>query len=312
MRALGSSLLLAFVACRGAPPSEPPSEPTAREPAPAATAETRPSETRPSETQPADTQPTATPPVESPPPVAARPREPHSPTPPGDGPLPVYDRHAWKHWIDADGDCQDTRTEVLVAESLSPVVFTDAKKCEVASGQWRCPYTDRTFSDPRQLDVDHMVPLAEAHRSGGARWSAERRRDYANDLVDPEHLVAVYKGANRSKGAQTIAQWLPQEPGSRCAYVETWLAIKAKWKLSLDEAERAAARDYLEVCAAGGVPEVGRAVASPREHERPATPAVTDPSQPCCRHCKSGKPCGDACIAADKVCRKPPGCACGS
>ncbi|WP_434425253.1 hypothetical protein [Nannocystis pusilla] len=49
--------------------------------------------------------------------------------------------------------------------------------------------------------------------------------------------------------------------------------------------------------------------------EQPAPPAsepVPDasPASSCCRMCHKGKACGNTCIARDKVCHTPPGCAC--
>ena len=46
-----------------------------------------------------------------------------------------------------------------------------------------------------------MVPLKEAHESGTANWSRERKRAYANDLDDPDTLIAVDRRLNRQKGA---------------------------------------------------------------------------------------------------------------
>jgi hypothetical protein len=33
-------------------------------------------------------------------------------------------------------------------------------------------------------------------------------------------------------------------------------------------------------------------------------------TEECCKICRKGKACGDTCIARDKECRTPPGCAC--
>jgi len=216
----------------------------------------------------------------------------------------AYDRSDWPHWIDADRDCQDTRTEVLLAEAEpDSVVFADPRRCAIARGRWRCPYTGRVVTDPRALDVDHLVPLAHAHAAGGHAWSRERRTAYANDLGDPDHLVVVVAGANRSKGQRSIVQWLPPDDANRCVYVAAWIAVKARWGLQVDAEERAAADAFAADCREGRIPRLAAELADP---------AADEPGAACCRVCRSGQPCGDSCIAADKTCRKPPGCACRS
>ena len=164
-------------------------------------------------------------------------------------PTPVpYARELWPHWDDADHDCQNTRNEVLIAESLEPVTFADGHHCKVAHGRWRCPYTGRVFTDPHELDVDHLVPLAEAHASGGNRWTRRRRQAYANDLRDPNHLVAVYRGANRATGAHAPDAWLPAERGSWCWYAAAWKHVKTRWALTMRKPEREALQRLLAHC----------------------------------------------------------------
>ena len=129
------------------------------------------------------------------------------------GGIPDYDRSDWKHWTDEDGDCQDARQEVLIAESLVAVTFETDRECEVASGRWFAAFTGTTVGDPGDLDVDHLVPLKNAHNSGAAHWSPERKEEYANYLADPDHLIAVTRGANRSKGARGLKSGgLPTSP----------------------------------------------------------------------------------------------------
>ena len=88
---------------------------------------------------------------------------------------------------------------MLIAESTTAVTFKTDRQCRVASGRWEDPYTGETFTNPKDLDVDHMVPLQNAHRSGGWEWTYGRREAYANDMDRPEHLIAVEAGANRAK-----------------------------------------------------------------------------------------------------------------
>ena len=162
--------------------------------------------------------------------------------------LPVYSRDDWRHWIDEDGDCQDTRNEVLLAESLADVAYRSDRRCRVASGQWFGPYSGTVLTVPGELDVDHMVPLANAHRSGAWQWSPERKRLYANYLDDPNHLIAVTARANRSKGSRGPEEWKPPDPSYWCRYAIDWATIKHKWDLTATAAEFAALDEMLNTC----------------------------------------------------------------
>jgi hypothetical protein len=126
-----------------------------------------------------------------------------------------YDRDLYGDWIDADGDCRNTRHEVLAALSTGTVSAT-RDGCRVLRGRWNDPYTGRIFLDASDLDIDHMVPLAWAHARGAAAWSETRKRDFAND---PVNLFAVEASANREKGAKGPLEWLPPNVAYRCEYV---------------------------------------------------------------------------------------------
>ncbi len=154
--------------------------------------------------------------------------------------IPAYNREDYlPAWADIDGDCQDTRNDVLIAESLSPVTF-DTRGCNVVSGRWLDPYTGLTFTNPADLDIDHLVPLSEAHKSGGFLWSTSQKREYANNLTNPLVLIAVDDGTNSSKGDKDPAAWLPPNTAYRCEYVKSWVTVKKSYGLAIDAAEQEA------------------------------------------------------------------------
>jgi hypothetical protein len=144
---------------------------------------------------------------------------------------PLYDRGEWGRWTDADKDCQDGRQEVLAAESTEPVTW-DERGCKVLSGAWTCPLTGERFTDPSKLDIDHVVPLREAHDSGGHAWPKERKRAYFNDLGNPDHLMATSASANRSKGSRQPHEWMPTR--NQCSYLRAWVGVKQNWDLEID------------------------------------------------------------------------------
>lgn len=155
-----------------------------------------------------------------------------------------YDRDLFKHWTDADGDGCNTREEVLIAESLTPAQV-DAYGCKVIEGDWYSPFDNVTHTLPGGLDVDHMVPLKEAWDSGAWAWTPRQRELFANDVSDRRPLIAVSAGANRSKGERDPVNWLPTNTAYRCTYLSDWVAIKAHWKLSMDQSEHGRVKNLL-------------------------------------------------------------------
>ena len=162
--------------------------------------------------------------------------------------IPEYDRSDWRHWIDEDGDCQDARQEVLVEESLVSVTFETDRGCRVATGQWYGAFTGVYTGDPGDLDIDHLVPLKNAHLSGGWRWDAEMREEYANYLQEENHLIAITAGANRSKGAKGPEEWGPPNLEYWCQYATDWTEVKARWELTMTKVESEIVMDMLGTC----------------------------------------------------------------
>ncbi|MFI5808627.1 HNH endonuclease family protein [Streptomyces sp. NPDC051561] len=157
-----------------------------------------------------------------------------------------YQRTSFKHWVDADHNTCDTREEVLVAESRTPAEIGTG--CKVLSGSWFSYYDGVTVTAPGGLDIDHMVPLAEAWDSGASQWNAARRQAYANDLGAERSLVAVTAKTNRSKSDQDPAEWLPPLADARCTYLSDWVSTKLRWGLTVDRSEQDALLKLAEGC----------------------------------------------------------------
>lgn len=152
-----------------------------------------------------------------------------------------YDRSLYKHWVDADSDCQDTRQEVLNEENL----LGQTDDCSITNGQWYDPFSDSTFTDPSLLDIDHLIPLAEAHRSGGYAWTSDEREAFANDLENQDALIAVWLSQNRSKSDRDPSEWLPKNESYHQEYAVKWSSIKVKYGLSADTAELRVLRELV-------------------------------------------------------------------
>ena len=159
-----------------------------------------------------------------------------------------YSRSQWKHWTDEDGDCQDARQEALISESLVDVTFESERECRVESGRWYGAFTGNYVEAPGDLDIDHLVPLKNAHDSGGWAWNSDRKQEYANYLGDPDHLIAVTKGANRSKGAKGPDEWRPPDEGYWCQYATDWTEVKMEWGLMMTQRETEAVIEMLDTC----------------------------------------------------------------
>lgn len=156
-----------------------------------------------------------------------------------------YDRDLFVHWVDKDGDGCDTRYEVLIDEAIrTPYVGSG---CYLTGGAWKSPYDGVITTNPSDLDIDHLVPLAEAWDSGASKWSPKRRMRFANDLGDKRALLAVTDDINQYvKSDKDPGEWLPRL--GRCSYVKSWVAVKLRWSLTIDATEKQALHLASEGC----------------------------------------------------------------
>lgn len=155
----------------------------------------------------------------------------------------LYQPNGWRL---ARGEC-DAREMVMLAEAVLISGIDD--DCQPSHGAWWSWYDGRKIVASSLVDIDHMVPLAEAHASGAARWTASRKQAFANDLELEAALTAVSSSSNRSKSDRDPAEWKPPLRSAWCQYARDWIAVKAKWRLSADVAEVSALRAMLSSCA---------------------------------------------------------------
>jgi hypothetical protein len=154
-----------------------------------------------------------------------------------------YSRDRFRHWITISGAC-NTRETVLKRDGTS--VVTDSS-CAATSGRWYSPYDGATWHAASDVDIDHVVPLADAWRSGAGSWTDSRRQSFANDLTRPE-LIAVTDNVNQAKGDQDPSTWQPPLSTYRCTYGKMWITVKYSWGLTLQSSEKSALQNMLNTC----------------------------------------------------------------
>ncbi len=166
------------------------------------------------------------------------------------GSMAGYSREEFPHWAadgtqfgwdEPDGSC-DVRDDALLRDGRSVKVDED---CSITAGEWLDPYTGTTLTDSEDVDIDHIVPLANAWRSGADGWEETRREAYAND---PGVLLSADDGANQTKGDKGPEAWLPPNTDYRCEYARRWIWIKHNWNLTVIAQERTTLQEMLQGC----------------------------------------------------------------
>lgn len=170
----------------------------------------------------------------------------------------AYDRYQWFHW-DNVTSCWTVREQVLYRDAVKDDTLTmlDANKvrtndvskaCYITGGTWNDPYTEEVFTNPSDLDIDHMIPLGYAARGGGQAWDSDKKAQYANDLTYDHHLVAVSASANRSKSDRGPGDWKPSNSKYHCQYAISWTVISTNWNISMKPSDKSAVQDMLKTC----------------------------------------------------------------
>lgn len=170
-----------------------------------------------------------------------------------------YDRGEWNHWISSGSGCWDVREQVLYDEAVKDATLvlkdksgkevTDVKKaCSITAGTWNDPYSGTVIKNPKELDIDHMIPLSYAAQHGGQAWDSKKKESYANNLSYVNHLIAVKASENRSKSDKGPSEWKPSNKGDYCNYAVDWITISKNFGLSTTQADANALKEMLATC----------------------------------------------------------------
>ena len=177
----------------------------------------------------------------------------------GRAPRTGYEREVFgEAWADVDGNGCDTRNDVLARDLLDPVFRDGTTDCVVQSGTLQDPYGGERRAFLRgpetspEVQIDHVVALADAWQKGAQDWDAVTRTAFAND---PANLLAVDGDLNQAKGAGDAATWLPPHRPFRCRYVMRQVEVKAAYRLWVTAAERDAMDRELDRCEVAPVGE---------------------------------------------------------
>lgn len=169
-----------------------------------------------------------------------------------------YNRDEWKHWVNVTS-CWDVREQVLYDEAVkdSTLVLLDkgdnpttdvGQACSIKAGTWNDPYSGTVITNPKDLDIDHMIPLSYAAQHGGQSWDANRKQQYANDLTYGNHLIAVKASENRSKSDKGPSEWKPSNKAYWCDYAINWVTVTKNYGLTVSPNDANALSEMLGTC----------------------------------------------------------------
>ncbi len=205
---------------------------------------------------------------------------------------PPYERELFAHWSDLDANGCDTRDDVLAAQSENSV---DCHNLD--GGTWTSRYDGVRTTKPEQLQIDHVVSLSDAWRSGAWSWEPTQRETFANST---QNLVAVSASSNQAKSDKTADLWQPARSEAQCWYAGTVVRVKHTWELSVDPWEKDALAEVLSGCpddsgsSDSPKPELSVPATSPVGPAAPGSSLGCDPNyEPCLPVYPPDLNCGD-------------------
>jgi hypothetical protein len=145
-------------------------------------------------------------------------------------------------WISQGNGCT-TRDRVLLRDGLDATVGSG---CAVTATHWRSVYDGLVSTVRGRVDIDHIVPLANAWVSGASKWSRARRVAFANDLADSQLIaVSVRSTDRRATAAPKNGNTAPPDLVPLRALVGR---VKRVWRLTVTGDERTARGSMLARC----------------------------------------------------------------
>ncbi len=158
----------------------------------------------------------------------------------------VYDRDAWPHWRDPDGNGCNARDDALISQATGNIVVKKNSRCDVISGTWRLPYSNEVHTGNSSLvQADHVIPLSYAHKHGGMDWSTDRKMAFAND---PDNILIVSAKLNRQKSDSGPSLWMPPYQPYRCLYLSKFDGLMVRHGLAHTAQERRVLKKMHSAC----------------------------------------------------------------
>lgn len=151
-------------------------------------------------------------------------------------------------WEPSNEDCLDLTEEVLIERSTVPVIWVDNLECVPSEGLWSDPYLGTTITRTIDADVRPLVPPEVVFLSGGADWTPTTRTSFLTDTMHPATLVILASEGGHNPRNQAPDVWRPSNEETWCGYAVDWVAVKARWELSVSQAESDALNEMLTTC----------------------------------------------------------------